>query len=164
MAIYGFRRKGHKLPDQCFCFLCTVRGHAFIDRELYLPKVWIDDRARLTKEHVLKEMMDRENSGFATKPALTLAMIERPLATNAPFYFVAADTVYGVGDIEMALRRVDKGYLMDVRPNDTLYSRGRPDTVAGRAKEIANHMPPSIRKHLSAGCGTKGAQLHDWAF
>lgn len=60
-----------------------VRGHAFIDYELYLPKSWIDDRARITKEHVLKEMMDRENSGFVTKPALALAMIDRPLGECA---------------------------------------------------------------------------------
>ncbi len=35
-------------------FACYVsrRGHAFIDRGLYLPKSWTDDPARMTKAHV----------------------------------------------------------------------------------------------------------------
>ena len=147
-------------------FACYVsaRGHAFIDRELYLPKSWTDDRSRMTKAHVPKELMDRANSGFATKPALALAMIERAIAANAPFSFVAADTVYGVGDIEMALRRAGKGYVLGVKSSDAFYSWGKPDTVAGTAKEIADRLPPSAWKRLSAGSGTKGARLYDWAY
>ena len=41
-------------------------------------------------------------------------MIERALATSVPFFWVAADTVYGVGEIEMALRRAGKGYVLGV--------------------------------------------------
>jgi SRSO17 transposase len=37
-------------------------------------------------------------------------MIARAIAANVAFSFVAADTVYGVGSIEMALRRAGKGY------------------------------------------------------
>ena len=69
-------------------------GHAFIDRALYLPKAWTDDRDRMARAHV------PDNVGFATKPALALAMIERAIASNVPFSWVAADSVYGVGDIE----------------------------------------------------------------
>src|ERR1700748_1710382 len=78
-------------------------GHAFIDRALYLPKSWTGDPARLAAAHVPEE------TGFATKPALALKMIERALAALGPFRWVAADSVYGVGDIEMALRRAGKG-------------------------------------------------------
>ncbi len=38
-------------------------------------------------------------------------MIERAIAADVPFAWVAADSVYGVGDIEMALRRAGKGYV-----------------------------------------------------
>jgi SRSO17 transposase len=38
-------------------------------------------------------------------------MIARATAANAPFAWVAADTVYGVGEIETALRRAGKGYV-----------------------------------------------------
>src|SRR3974390_969203 len=41
-------------------FACYVapRGHAFIDRELYLPKSWADDPARMAKAHVPQEMIE----------------------------------------------------------------------------------------------------------
>ncbi len=147
-------------------FACYVsgRGHAFIDRELYLPKSWTDDKARMAKAHVPQELIDRANGGFATKPALALAMIERAIAANVPFSFVAADTVYGVGDIEMALRRAGKGYVLGVKSNDSFYSWGKPNAVAGTAKEIADRLPLSAWKRLSAGAGTKGERLHDWAY
>jgi SRSO17 transposase len=140
------------------------RGHAFIDRELYLPKSWTGDKERMTKAHVPQELIDSANGGFATKPALALAMIERAIAANVPFSFVAADTVYGVGDIETALRRAAKGYVLGVKSNDTFYSWGKPSAVAGTAKEIADRLPLSAWKRLSAGAGTKGERLHDWAY
>ena len=68
-------------------FACYVaeRGHAFVDRELYLPKSWTDDKARMAKAHVPRELIDSAHDGFATKPALALAMIERAIGANVPF-------------------------------------------------------------------------------
>ena len=148
-------------------FACYVakRGHAFIDRELYLPKSWTDDKARMTKAHAPKEMIESANGGFATKPALALAMIERAIAAKVPFSFVAADTVYGVGDIEIALRRAGKGYVLGVKSNEPFHSWGKPKAVSGTAKEIADGLPASAWLRLSAGAGTKGERRpHDWAY
>jgi SRSO17 transposase len=86
-----------------FATYVSRHGHAFIDRALYLPKAWTEDRARLTKAHV------PESVSFATKPAMALSMIERAMGADVPFSWVAADSVYGVGDIEMKLRRAGKG-------------------------------------------------------
>jgi SRSO17 transposase len=36
--------------------------------------------------------------------------------------------------------------------------------VAGKAEEIAQDLDPGAWKRLSAGDGTKGARLHDWAY
>src|SRR5512140_1315022 len=87
-------------------FACYVspHGHAFMDRALYLPKAWTDDPARLAAAHVPAGVT------FATKPRLALAMIERAIATRIPFTWVAADSVYGAGEVEAALRRAGKGY------------------------------------------------------
>jgi SRSO17 transposase len=147
-------------------FACYVakRGHAFIDRELYLPKAWTDDKARMAKAHVPQEMIESAQGGFATKPALALAMIKRALAAKVPFSFVAADTVYGVGDIEMALRRAGKGYVLGVKSNEPFHSWDKPQIIAGTAKEIADRLPASAWARLSAGAGTKGERLHDWAY
>src|SRR3979411_656133 len=91
-----------------FAAYVSRHGHAFIDRALYLPKSWTSDQARSAAAQV------RAGSGFATKPAIALKMIERALAAEVPFGWVAADSVYGVGDIEMALRRAGKGYVLGV--------------------------------------------------
>src|SRR4249920_2442300 len=86
-----------------FAAYVSRHGHAFIDRALYLPKAWTDDPARMAAAHVPPGVT------FATKPRLALAMIKRAVAAEVPFMWVAADSVYGVGEIETALRRAGKG-------------------------------------------------------
>ena len=80
-----------------FAAYVSRHGHAFIDRALYLPKAWTDDTSRMKAAHVPAGI------AFATKPAMARAMIERAIAAKVPFGWVAADSVYGVGEIETAL-------------------------------------------------------------
>lgn len=77
---------------------------------------------------------------------------------------MAADSVYGVGDIEMALKRAAKGYVPGVNANHSFRSWGKPLAVDGTAKVIARALPDNAWQRLSAGEGTKGARLHDWAY
>src|SRR3954465_361690 len=141
-----------------FAAYVSRHGHALIDRALYLPKTWTDDPARLSAAHVPPEVT------FATKPRLALAMIERAVAAGVPFAWVAADSVYGVGEIETALRRAGKGYVLGVNGTRPFSSWGGKPPVAGTAEEIARALPASAWARLSAGEGTKGARLHDWAY
>ena len=141
-----------------FAAYVSRHGHAFIDRALYLPKAWTDNPARMATAHV------PDGTGFATKPGLAVKMIERAIATDVPFAWVAADSVYGVGDIETALRRAGKGYVLGVNANHYFGSwHGKPQR-AGTAGEIACTLEASAWQRLSAGDGTKGARLHDWAY
>jgi len=104
-----------------FAIYASRHGHAFIDRALYLPKAWTEDRPRMAAAHV------PEATAFTTKPGLAIKMIERAIAANVPFAWVAADSVYGVGDIEMALRRAGKGYVLGVHANRYFRSwQGKP--------------------------------------
>src|SRR5665648_1165233 len=141
-------------------FACYVsrHGHAFIDRALYLPKAWTDDPARMTAAHVPVE------TRFATKPALAGAMIERALSAKAPFGWVAADSVYGVGSLETTLRRAGKGYVLGVSSNHRVNSWGKARPIAGTTGAVAQGLSASDWVRLSAGEGTKGARLHDWAY
>jgi SRSO17 transposase len=141
-----------------FASYVSRHGHAFIDRALYLPKAWTDDPARLKATSVPGDI------GFATKPQLAARMIARADAAGVPFRWVAADTVYGVGEIERDLRRAGKGYVLGVNANHWFGSWSRPQPVGGTAEEIAKELPPSDWKRLSAGAGTKGPRLHDWCY
>ena len=141
-----------------FAAYVSARGHAFIDRALYLPKSWTCDPARLAAAYVPEAVT------FATKPALAVDMIGRALVANVPFSWVAADAVYGVGDVEGALRRACKGYVLGVKSDYHFGSWSGKPAVAGTAQEIARDLDPSAWQRLSAGHGTKGTRLHDWAY
>ena len=141
-------------------FACygSRHGHGFVDRGLYLPKEWTDDPERLTAAHV------PDNVSFATKPQIARQMIVRAIAAKMPFSFVTADSVYGTGDIETALRKAGKGYVLGVAANRVFNSWGKKQFVRATAATIAKNLPKTAWRRRSAGEGTKGARLHDWAY
>src|ERR1700741_2195721 len=132
-----------------FAAYVSRHGHAFIDRALYLPQVWAKDAKRRTAAHVPSEI------GFATKPTLARRMIARAIAAEVPFAWVAADTVYGVGEIAMALRRAGKGYVLGVASDQMFNAWGRTPPISGTAAEIAATLKASAWQRLSAGGGPK---------
>jgi SRSO17 transposase len=140
-----------------FAAYVSDRGHAFIDRRLYLPKSWTDQPERLRAAHVPADVR------FATKPAIAVAMIERALKAGVAFAWVAADSIYGVGEVEKVLRQAGKGYVLGVTGTHPFRSWGKAP-VAGTAEEIAESLPASAWVRLSAGDGTKGPRLYDWAY
>jgi SRSO17 transposase len=141
-----------------FAAYVSDKGHAFIDRALYLPKAWTDDPARLAAAH------GPPGTAFTTKPRLARAMIARAMAADVPFAWVAADSIYGVGEIEMALRRAGKGYVLGVSGAHQFNSWiGKPE-VTGTAEEIAGELDEGAWQRLSAGAGAKGERWYDWAY
>jgi SRSO17 transposase len=141
-----------------FASYVSCHGHAFIDRRLYLPKGWTDDAKRMKAAHV------PEDVGFATKPQIARRMIARAISAKVPFSYVAADSVYGTGDIETLLRKAGKGYVLGVASNHVFHSWGKKQLIGGTATKIAQELPGSSWRRLSSGEGTKGPRLHDWAY
>src|SRR3954465_6696769 len=141
-----------------FAAYVSRRGHGFIDRALYLPQTWTSDPARMAGAHMPPD------TGFATKPALALAMIDRARDAGVPFAWVTADAVYGTGAVEMALRRAGKAYFLGVSATSQFNSWGAKPPVAGTAVGIAAALDPSAWHRLSAGAGSKGERLFDWAY
>ena len=125
-----------------FATYVSRHGYAFIDRSLYLPKEWTDDRKRLKAAHA------PEDVHFATKPQIARRMIMRAIATGVPFGFVSADSVYGVGDIEMTLRKAGKGYVLGVAANHVFKSWGKEPFVRGTAATIAHALPKTAWQRL----------------
>lgn len=141
-----------------FATYVSRKGHAFIDRALYLPKEWTGDPGRLAMAHVPDDVR------FATKPRLARRMITRAIKAGVAFSWVAADSVYGVGEIETVLRKTGKGYVLGVASNHVFHSWGKRHRVHGTAANIAKNLGERAWRRLSAGDGTKGARLHDWAY
>ena len=126
-----------------FAAYVSRHGHAFIDRELYLPKSWIDDPVRLAAAHVPDE------TGFATKPQLAARMIARAITANVPFSWVAADSVDGVGAIEPDLRRAGKGYVLGVSSSHSIgFIHGAPARAPFRAAHTAYRTTRASRSIL----------------
>jgi SRSO17 transposase len=90
---------------------------------------------------------------FATKPRLAVQMIGRSIAANVPFAWVAADSVYGVGELETALRRADKGYVLGVNATQQFHSWSAKLSMSGTAEETAEGLGASA-----------WPRLHDWAY
>ena len=99
-------------------------------------------------------------------------MVERAIAAGVPFRWVAADSIYGVGEIEMALRRAGKSYVLGVNATQPFNSWIGKPAVAGTAEEIAQGLDPPAWRRLSTGKGScprgrrslKGPRLYDWAY
>ena len=131
-----------------------ARGHAMIDRELYLPRSWTSDPDRLDRAGV------PEDIEFATKPALAAGMLLRALNAGVAARWVAGDEVYGADPLlraELEARRV--GYVLAIGCDRRI------PTAAGllRADEITAGLPRRAWQRLSAGAGAKGHRFYDWA-
>src|SRR5579859_6469362 len=64
-------------------------GHVLLDRELYLPKEWAQDRTRRREAGVPDDVT------FATKPELARRMLERAREAGVPAAWVTGDSIYG---------------------------------------------------------------------
>jgi SRSO17 transposase len=132
----------------------TDTGHAFIDRELYLPRSWADDPDRRAAAGVPAEVE------FATKPALATTMVGRALDAGVAARWVTGDEVYGADPgLRRELEARSVGYVLAVG------SDRRVVTGAGtmRADQVAKTLPRDAWQQRSAGAGAKGPRLYDWA-
>lgn len=131
------------------------RGHAFIDRALYLPKVWAQDADRRTAGGVPAEVE------FATKPALARAMLDRAVDGEVPARWVAGDEVYGADpQLRASIRGHGLGYVLQVASNRQVLV---PSGAKIRADELAAMVPATAWQRYSAGVGTKGPRWYSWA-
>src|SRR4051812_18117621 len=72
-----------------FLAYTTSKGCTLIDRELYLPKSWTEDRGRCRDAAIPDEVE------FATKTVQAQRMLARALDAGVPAAWVTADEAYG---------------------------------------------------------------------
>ena len=129
-------------------------GRALIDRELYLPRAWTDDRDRCRQAGI------PDDRCFATKPELARQMINRAPEAGMPFGWVAADEVYGQnGPLRDWLEERHVSYVLAVPKSFPVA------TAAGlvRADHLAALVPATGWQQVSCGDGSKGPRYYDWA-
>jgi SRSO17 transposase len=137
-----------------FLAYATQAGHTLVDRALYLPKSWTQDPERSREADVPEEVK------FATKPQLATRMLFHALDTGLPAKWVTGDSVYGSNrPLRTGLEKRLQAYALAVKCSEKVQVQGtskRVDRIAAGIEEDQWH-------RLSAGNGSKGPRLYDWA-
>jgi SRSO17 transposase len=139
-----------------FLHYAAPRGQAFLDRALYLPKVWTADTDRCQEAGI------PETVGFATKGELARAMLERAFTAAIPARWVVADEVYGNdGALRWWLHEQERAYVLGVARSHMIWS-GETWTQE-RVEATIGALPENDWQRLSVGDGSKGPRVYDWA-
>jgi SRSO17 transposase len=190
----GFPKKGTKSvgvkrqysgtlgrTDNCqigvFANYCSPKGHALMDRRLFLPQEWADDADRRRQAGVPVDVI------FRTKPALALDMLAQAVAEGVPFRWVGGDSVYGDNPTFVrGARALGKYYVLDITGDTQVWTRppqviaadqrprgGRPPVKPlvveqrRRVDEIVAALPATAWRRVAAGEGSQGPRLYEYA-
>jgi SRSO17 transposase len=164
----GFVKKGSKsvgvAPQYCgavgkiancqigvFLAYATAAGPVLLDRELYLPKAWIDDAERRKEAGVPPQV------GARPKPALGQAVLERVFAAGVRATWVTADSIYGgVYALRHFLEEREQPFVLAVPSTQRV-------GLSDKAAQVVASWPAEAWQRLSAGEGSQGPRWYDWA-
>ena len=162
-----------------FLSYATSKGHALLDRRLYLPEDWCADEQRRSAACV------PEQTEFLTKPQLALEMLEHAWQRGLPLQWVVGDEVYGdAGYFRQAVSAHGRWYVLTVSVSTAVWV-DRPViepaqlTASGRVRrkarvvadapaattvdKVAGAWPPTQWERLTVADGEKGPITYDWA-
>jgi SRSO17 transposase len=137
-----------------FLAYASPRGHAFLDRALYLPKNWAEDAARREAAGVPPDVR------FATKGELAQVMLARAFAAAVPAAWVTGDEIYGNdGTLRRWLEGQQRPYVLAVARSHPIWHDG----VQVRVEAVLAEVPEDGWQRVEVGAGSKGPRLYDWA-
>jgi SRSO17 transposase len=138
-----------------FLAYASARGHALLDRELYLPQEWTQDRERCACAGILAERQ------FATKPALAQRMLEQAFQAGVSATWVTGDSVYGDDRrLRMWLEAQERAYALAVSGKEYVWLGWQQRQV----KTVLATLPTDGWTRHSAGAGAKGPRWYDWCW
>ncbi|SNS00193.1 SRSO17 transposase [Haloechinothrix alba] len=141
-----------------FLAYATDAGRTLLDRELYLPQGWINDRGRCADAGIPDEV------GFATKPDLAIGMLRRAHAAGVPAGWVTADEVYGQHfGLRSAVEELGMSYVLAVPCNQHVLAADPTLTGQYRADELITALPAQAWRTRSPDNGAKGQRRYAWA-
>jgi len=110
-----------------FLGYASPAGRTFLDRELYLPKAWAQDRPRCEQAAVPEDVT------FATKPELAIGMLTRALDAGVPASWVTGDEVYGLHPgLRAFLQARAMSYVLCVASNQWVWVDPEPGSTGGQ--------------------------------
>src|SRR5215218_3068247 len=141
-----------------FLAYASDQGQAFIDRELYLPEEWTEDKERREQAGVPEQI------GMRTKPQLAREMLKRAFDAGVCAGWVTGDTIYGSARrLRMFLEERGVPFVLGVKSDESLWTLEERGPGQLRAEKIAEGVKPEDWRRLSAGAGSKGERLYEWA-
>lgn len=137
-----------------FLTYASPYGRTLIDRELYLPQSWTNDRDRCRAAAIPDEVE------FATKPEQARMMLQRALEAGVLFGWFTADEAYGQNPgLRRWLEESDVPYVMATR-KDQKVAAGLFTT--SRVEQMIATVPAGAWKRRSCGDGAHGPRVYDW--
>ena len=132
----------------------SERGAAFLDRDLYVPEEWVADPVRCREAGI------PEGSTLTSKGELAKGMLARAFAAGVPADWVVGDTLYGYDELRLFLEEQHKHYVLAIPETHLVWVAGRQQPIG----YLAALRPDAAWTVLSAGEGSQGARLYEWAW
>jgi SRSO17 transposase len=133
-------------------------GQGLIDRALFLPRDWAEDRERCRQAGIPEAVEHKP------KTELARDMLVRALDSGVTARWVTGDAVYGESfQLRWTLEERGQGYVMAVSRKTHVW--------LGLEQRKVGDLLATLQKNtefdwarLSAGAGSQGPRLSDWAF
>ena len=109
-----------------FLAYAGVKGRTLLDRELYLPQVWVRDWER-----------GRSAVGFRTKPQLAQFMLGRTLESGVPFAWFNHEVYGSDRNLRLWLEREEIAHVMAIKSNEKLWALTDRGPLQVRADRLA---------------------------
>jgi SRSO17 transposase len=161
-----------------FLTYASPKGHAFLDRRLFLPEDWAKDRCRRKGAKVPDAVV------FEKKPEQALSMLEHAWRMGAPMRWVTGDEIYGDSPgLRKGIETSGHWYVMAVSSDTPVWkdrpaveepgkktggrrrSKARLAPNAPRASTVAEvvlEWPLELWHRFSVAEGEKGPRVYDW--
>ena len=139
-----------------FLAYASARGQALLDRALYVPKEWTQDRERCTRAGIPAEQL------FATKPELARRLLAQAFQAGVPAAWVTGDSVYGNDRrLRVWLEAQERASVLAVSGQEYVWLGWQQRQVK---TILASCLPAEGWQRHSAGAGAKGPRWYDWCW
>jgi SRSO17 transposase len=144
--------------DNCqvavYSSLCNEDHVSIMGAKLFLPKQWIDDKARCVKAGI-----PETERVFKTKPQLALEMIKSHIKLGVQFDWIGGDGLYG-DNSEFINGLDDEGlfYVIDAHKDAMVYLEepllSLPEKTSNKGKPFKNLRPDKLASRIDNYCNS----------